>query len=60
MAVHFGVMTDEEIQKLSVVKITNRNILNMVGRPEPGGLSDPALGPSDDHSLYVPFIFFLT
>ncbi|XP_021722801.1 DNA-directed RNA polymerase I subunit 1-like [Chenopodium quinoa] len=49
--VRFGVMTDEEIRKLSVVKITNRNILNLVGRPEPGGLCDPALGPSDDHSL---------
>lgn len=49
-AVHFGVMTDDEVRKLSVRKITNQNLLNTVGRPEPGGLYDPALGPLDDDS----------
>ncbi|KMT20750.1 hypothetical protein BVRB_1g007210 isoform B [Beta vulgaris subsp. vulgaris] len=50
-AVQFGVMTDEEVKKLSVVKVTNPLLLDVAGNPEPGGLYDHAFGPFDDHSF---------
>ncbi|KAL9226068.1 hypothetical protein vseg_001920 [Gypsophila vaccaria] len=49
-AVRFGIYTDDEVRKLSVKKITNRELLNNVGQPEFDGLYDPALGPFDDVS----------
>lgn len=45
--VRFSFMTDEEVRKLSVLKITNPILLDSVGRPMPGGLYDPLLGPMD-------------
>ncbi|GFP89671.1 DNA-directed RNA polymerase i subunit rpa1 [Phtheirospermum japonicum] len=50
-AVRFGFMTDEEVRKHSVVKLTNPNLLDILEKPIPGGLYDPALGPLDESSL---------
>ncbi|XP_073157128.1 DNA-directed RNA polymerase I subunit 1 [Henckelia pumila] len=49
-AVRFGFMTDEELKKHSVVKITNPELLNTLEKPIPGGLYDYALGPLDENS----------
>lgn len=48
--VSFSFMTDEEVRRHSVVKITNPVLLDSVDRPTPGGLYDPAMGPLDDQS----------
>lgn len=42
----FGVFTDEEIKKLSVVKLSTPLTFTQLGHTLPGGLYDPALGPS--------------
>ncbi|XP_016183592.1 DNA-directed RNA polymerase I subunit 1 [Arachis ipaensis] len=44
----FSFYTDEEVKKNSRVKITNANLLDTIGVPAPGGLYDPALGPSEE------------
>ncbi|XP_059318209.1 DNA-directed RNA polymerase I subunit 1-like [Lycium ferocissimum] len=49
-AVHFSFMTNEEVHKHSVVKVTNPNLLDTIGQPVPGGLYDPAMGSLDDNS----------
>ncbi|KAL0453073.1 UNVERIFIED_CONTAM: DNA-directed RNA polymerase I subunit [Sesamum latifolium] len=49
-AVRFGFMTDEEVRRHSVVKITNPNLLDILEKPIPGGLYDPAMGPLDENS----------
>lgn len=46
----FSFMTAEEVRKHSAVKITNPVLLDSVGRPTPGGLYDPAMGPFDEQS----------
>ncbi|CAI9275200.1 unnamed protein product [Lactuca saligna] len=43
--VRFNFMIDEEVRKHTVLKITNSILLDSVGRPMPGGLYDPLLGP---------------
>ncbi|KZV36374.1 DNA-directed RNA polymerase I subunit rpa1-like [Dorcoceras hygrometricum] len=43
-------MTDEEVKKHSVVKITNPDLLDILQRPIPGGLYDYALGPLHENS----------
>ncbi|KAL3534212.1 hypothetical protein ACH5RR_002673 [Cinchona calisaya] len=48
--VGFSFMTTEEVRRHSVLKITNPVLLDAVGRPTPGGLYDPAMGPFDEHS----------
>ncbi|KAL4558091.1 hypothetical protein LXL04_036287 [Taraxacum kok-saghyz] len=48
--VRFSFMTDEEVRKHSVLKITNPILLDNVGRPMPGGLYDPLLGPIDEQA----------
>ncbi|CAA0812729.1 nuclear RNA polymerase A1 [Striga hermonthica] len=50
-AVRFGFLTDEEVKGLSVVKISNPNLLDILEKPIPGGLYDPALGPLDENSM---------
>ncbi|KAJ8767918.1 hypothetical protein K2173_020858 [Erythroxylum novogranatense] len=50
-SVTFSFLTDEEVRKYSFVKITNPRLLDMVERPIPGGLYDPALGPLSDKTL---------
>ncbi|KAJ7976817.1 DNA-directed RNA polymerase subunit [Quillaja saponaria] len=47
-AVGFSFLTSEEVLKHSFVKITNPILLDSIGRPVPGGLYDPALGPLDE------------
>ncbi|GFY96261.1 nuclear RNA polymerase A1 [Actinidia rufa] len=49
-AVRFSFMTDEEVRRHSVVKITNPILRDSVVRPVPAGFYDPAMGPLDDHS----------
>ncbi|KAK3014927.1 hypothetical protein RJ639_009943 [Escallonia herrerae] len=49
-AVRFSFMTDEEVRKHSVLKVTNPVLLNTMEKPVPGGLYDPALGPLDDQT----------
>lgn len=48
--VQFSFMTAEEVRRLSLVKVTNPVLLDSVGRPMPGGLYDPSMGPFDEHS----------
>lgn len=43
-------MTDEEVRKHSVVKVTSPNLLDTLGGPLPGGLYDPAMGPLSERS----------
>ncbi|KAL0339626.1 UNVERIFIED_CONTAM: DNA-directed RNA polymerase I subunit [Sesamum radiatum] len=43
-------MSDEEVRRHSVVKITNPNLLDILEKPIPGGLYDPAMGPLDENS----------
>ncbi|XP_041998254.1 DNA-directed RNA polymerase I subunit 1-like [Salvia splendens] len=47
-SVRFGFMTDKEVRKQSVVKITNPNLLDTLDKPIPGGLYDLAMGPLVD------------
>ncbi|CAH9125930.1 unnamed protein product [Cuscuta epithymum] len=47
-AVKFSFMTAEEVRRLSLVKVTNPVLIDLVGNPTPGGLYDPAMGPFDD------------
>lgn len=49
----FSFMSEEEVKKQSVVKVTNPILLDSVNRPTPGGLYDPAMGPFDDSATYV-------
>lgn len=49
-AVTFSFMTAKEVRRHSVMKVTNPNLLDLVGCPTPGGLYDPALGPSDERA----------
>ncbi|KAG8244811.1 DNA-directed RNA polymerase I subunit RPA1 [Homalodisca vitripennis] len=42
----FGIFTSDEIKKLSVVKISTPLTFTSLGHTLPGGLYDPALGPS--------------
>ncbi|XP_042002594.1 DNA-directed RNA polymerase I subunit 1-like [Salvia splendens] len=47
-SVRFGFMTDKEVRKQSLVKITNPNLLDTLDKPIPGGLYDLAMGPLVD------------
>ncbi|KAL6987100.1 DNA-directed RNA polymerase [Sarracenia purpurea var. burkii] len=49
-AVRFSFMTDEEVRRHSIVKITNPVLFDSVERPVPGGLYDPAMGPLNDQT----------
>lgn len=49
-AVHFSFMTDEEVRRHSVVKVTSPNLLDGLQLPVPNGLYDPAMGPLDHYS----------
>ncbi|PHU05808.1 hypothetical protein BC332_26630, partial [Capsicum chinense] len=49
-AVHFSFMTDEEVRRHSIVKVTSPNLLDTIGNPVPNGLYDPAMGPLDERS----------
>ncbi|GFS71229.1 DNA-directed RNA polymerase I subunit RPA1 [Nephila pilipes] len=43
----FGLLSEEDIKKISVLEITNMEILDCLGNPAPGGLYDLRLGPND-------------
>lgn len=43
-------MTDEEVRRHSVVKVTSPNLLDGLGLPVSNGLYDPAMGPLDDRA----------
>ncbi|XP_026761681.2 DNA-directed RNA polymerase I subunit RPA1 [Galleria mellonella] len=47
-SIHFLMFDDEDVKKLSVVKITNMTSFDAVGNPTKGGLYDSALGPVRD------------
>lgn len=49
-AVSFSLLSDEDVRKHSFLKITDPQLLDLVGRPLPGGLYDPTLGALDDSS----------
>jgi len=48
-AVRFGFLTDEDIKKLSVKRITNQTTFDELLHPIPGGLHDLALGAVGDN-----------
>ncbi|TKY53314.1 DNA-directed RNA polymerase I subunit rpa1 [Spatholobus suberectus] len=50
-AVAFSFLTDDELRRSSLVKITNPILLDTLQHPVPSGLYDAALGPLDDKSL---------
>ncbi|RAL50942.1 hypothetical protein DM860_005298 [Cuscuta australis] len=50
-AIKFSFMTNEEVRRQSLVKVTNPVLVDLLGHPTPGGLYDPAMGPNDDRSL---------
>jgi len=50
-SVRFQTYTGEDIEKMSCKKITNPITLDSLFHPNPGGLYDPALGPSGKHDL---------
>lgn len=47
-SVKFSFFSDEDVRKISVKKITKDQYLDVMGRPEPGGLYDPHLGPLEE------------
>ncbi|XP_022971295.1 DNA-directed RNA polymerase I subunit 1 [Cucurbita maxima] len=50
-AVAFSFMTEDEVRKLSAVKVTAPILLDAMGRPVAGGLYDPAMGSLDETTL---------
>jgi hypothetical protein len=49
-AVSFSFYSPQDIRAMSVKQISNPLLLDSFGRPSPGGLYDPALGPMDHKS----------
>ncbi|CAH8362128.1 unnamed protein product [Eruca vesicaria subsp. sativa] len=47
-SVRFSFMTEEDVRKHSVLKVTNPILFDNVDRPVPGGLYDPLMGPMND------------
>ncbi|XP_050227072.1 DNA-directed RNA polymerase I subunit 1 [Mercurialis annua] len=50
-SITFSFLMDEEVRKHSFVKITNPRLLDLMERPIPGGLYDPALGPPNERTI---------
>ena len=48
--VEFGVYSDEDIRKLSVVQVHSSEQRDALNRPLPAGLYDPKMGPTDHYS----------
>ena len=46
-ALTYGFYTAAELRKLSVVHVTSSEQRDALSRPLPGGLYDPAMGPTD-------------
>ncbi|CAH2063804.1 unnamed protein product [Thlaspi arvense] len=49
-SVRFGIMTEQDVRRETVLKVTNPVLLDNVERPVPGGLYDPLMGPLDDRT----------
>ncbi|XP_054713157.1 DNA-directed RNA polymerase I subunit RPA1-like [Uloborus diversus] len=47
----FGIYTTEEIKKISVLEVTNTEILDSLGHASPGGLHDLRLGPNEKDEI---------
>ena len=50
-SVRFGVYSDAELRKLSVVQVHSAEQRDAMNRPLPGGLYDPAMGPTDHYAM---------
>ena len=50
-AIRFGVYSDDELRKLSVVQVDSASQRDLMNRPLPGGLYDPKMGPTDHYSM---------
>lgn len=57
-SVSFSFLTTEDVHRISVKQIINPTLLDDLNRPNPGGLYDPALGPSDHNDLCVSHTFY--
>lgn len=53
VGISFGVLTDDDIRKLSVKRIDSASSFDKDMKPIPGGLYDPALGVSKATETYV-------
>lgn len=51
--VSFSFFGDDEVRRLSVVRLTSPIARDNLGAPVPGGLYDPAMGPLEMHERYV-------
>ncbi|CAM9299534.1 unnamed protein product, partial [Choristocarpus tenellus] len=49
--IEFGFFSDEDIRGLSVKQITSPVTFDSLNNPLPGGLYDPALGPTEYHTM---------
>ena len=49
--IQYGIYTDDELRKLSVVQVDSSNQRDAMNRPLPGGLYDPKMGPTDHYSM---------
>ncbi len=47
----FGMMSESEVRSSSVKAVTSPATCDSLGHPLPGGLHDPAFGPSDRNTL---------
>ena len=50
-SISFSFLTTEEIRRISVKQIVNPVLLDDLNRPNPGGLYDAVLGPSDQKDM---------
>ena len=55
----FGFYTADELRALSAKRITNAEQRDLLNRPLPGGLYDPAMGPTDAY-VDVPILAILS
>jgi hypothetical protein len=51
--VRFGFYTDAELRRLSVTRIHSSEQRDALNRPLPGGLYDPAMGPTDQYESCI-------
>jgi DNA-directed RNA polymerase beta' subunit len=54
----FSFLSADEIRRISVKQIVNPVLLDDLNRPNPGGLYDPELGPSERADMCVPGISY--
>ncbi len=52
-SVAFSFFSEDEIRRLSVKRISSPGSFDQLGQPVPGGLYDPAMGPTDRSATYV-------